>query len=177
MYWGFSSFIASVGLWLYCPFRKKIYLWPSSESETSGNYNQSPGDVIEWLQVLPVPVKVWRVEQVWREVHDVTQRKYFAGFFQDGALRHLDVASGLQVVAQKLNGVDQLIQTEKITSLIWLITKYITINKFIHCIKRALKRHKMLKFIKDIEWIDLILDDEVPYLCSNKFHGCFSHIF
>ena len=72
-----------------------------------------PGDVIERLEIFSVPVEVGGVEEVWGEVDDVTEGEDFSRLFQDFALRHLHVASGLQVVAQELDGVDQLVETRK----------------------------------------------------------------
>ena len=41
----------------------------------------------------------------------MTEGENLAGLFEDGALRHFDVTSALQVVAQELDGVDQLLET------------------------------------------------------------------
>ena len=40
----------------------------------------------------------------------MTEGENLAGLFEDGALRHFDVTSALQVVAQELDGVDQLLE-------------------------------------------------------------------
>ena len=73
--------------------------------------------MVERLQIFSVPVEVRRVEQVRGEVDDVTEGEDFSGLLQDFALRHLHVAAGLQVVAQELNGVDQLVEAGKIECL------------------------------------------------------------
>ena len=83
-----------------------------------------PGDVIERLEIFSVPVEVGGVEEVWGEVDDVTEGENFSRLFQDFALRHLHVASGLQVVAQELDGVDQLVETRKTWLMLSLNSNY-----------------------------------------------------
>lgn len=43
----------------------------------------------------------------------MSEREDFSRLSQDGALRHLDVTSGLQVVAQELDGVDQFVKAAR----------------------------------------------------------------
>ena len=86
----------------------KLIQTPDHRSKVYG-----PGDVVEGFQIFTVPVEVRRVEKIGRKIDDVSECENFSGLLQDGALRHLDIAAALQVVAQELDGVNEFVQTRK----------------------------------------------------------------
>lgn len=61
------------------------------------------GGEVEVFQTLPVPVEVWGVEQVARQVDHVAEREDLAGFFKHFVSGHVDVGVFLQVFGYMLD--------------------------------------------------------------------------